>query len=37
MNNLIDQKPELAKVMMDAWEAWALKARVKPFPEIVNK
>jgi len=37
MNNLIDENPERAKAMIDAWEAWALRARVKPFPETEKK
>lgn len=37
MNNLIDENPERAKEMIDAWEAWAIKARVKPFPETDKK
>jgi hypothetical protein len=36
MNNLIDQYPEKAKEMIEAWEAWALRANVKPFPEDLS-
>jgi len=32
MNNLIDKNPEKAKELIAAWEAWAIRARVKPFP-----
>ena len=37
MNNLIDEKPEKAKELIDAWETWAIRARVKPFPESQKK
>ena len=32
MNNLIDKNPDKAKELIVAWEAWAIRARVKPFP-----
>ncbi len=37
MNNLIDENPEKANELIDAWEAWAIRARVKPFPESQKK
>ncbi|MBT3749548.1 MAG: sulfatase-like hydrolase/transferase, partial [Bacteroidetes bacterium] len=33
MHDLIEENPEKAKELIDAWEAWALRARVKPFPK----
>lgn len=32
MNDLAEKMPEKAKELADAWEAWALKAFVKPYP-----
>ena len=37
MNNLIDQYPDKARELIDAWEEWALRAYVKPFPESIKK
>ena len=37
MNNLIDQYPEKAKELINAWEEWAVRAYVKPFPESRKK
>jgi len=37
MNNLINENPEKARELMDAWEEWAIRAHVKPFPESHKK
>ena len=30
--NLAKEKPEIAKALEDKWEAWATRAKVKPWP-----
>ena len=37
MNNLIDENPEKAKKLIEAWETWAVRTNVKPFPESDKK
>lgn len=37
MNNLAEEHPALAGDLADAWEQWALRAHVKPFPESLKK
>jgi arylsulfatase len=37
MHNLSDSYPEKATELAGAWEAWAVRARVKPFPETIKK
>jgi hypothetical protein len=37
MNNLAEENPALASDLADAWEKWALRAFVKPFPESRKK
>ena len=37
MHNLIDTYPEKAKELSKAWEEWAWRTYVKPFPESIKK
>lgn len=37
MNNLVEKYPEKAEELMNAWEEWAVRAYVKPFPESKRK
>jgi arylsulfatase A-like enzyme len=36
MSNLVDNYPDKARELADAWEAWAIRARVKPYPESIK-
>jgi arylsulfatase len=37
INNLAAENPSLAKELEGKWEAWALRAHVKPYPGNGNK
>ncbi len=37
MNNLAESNPAKAKELENAWEEWALRTHVKPFPESIKQ